>query len=46
MIMVQETVRTSSGAANDYQKQTFVTPRYKLKTSSLSQTETARRDVH
>ena len=44
--MVQETVRTSSGAANDYRKQTFVTPRYKLKTSSLSQTETARRDVH
>ena len=45
-IMVQQIVRTSSGAANDYRKQTSATPRYKPKTSSLSQTETACSGVH
>ena len=35
----------SSGAANDYGKQIFATPRYESKTSSLSQTETACSDV-
>ena len=45
-IMVQQFVRTSSEAANDYRKQISPTPRYKSKTSSLSQTETACSDVH
>ena len=49
-IMVQQTVRTSSEAANDYRKQISATPSYKSKTFSLSQTETARmlctRDQH
>ena len=45
-IMVQQIVRTSSGAANDYRKQISATPRYKSKTPSLSQTETACSDVH
>ena len=45
-IMVQQIVRTSSEAANDYQKQISATPRYKSKISSLSQTETGCSDVH
>ena len=45
-IMVQQIVRTSSGAANDYRKQISATPRYKSKTSSLSQTDTACSEVH
>ena len=45
-IMVEQILRTRSGAANDYGKQVSVTPRYKSKTSSLSQTETACSDVH
>ena len=45
-IMVPQIVRTSSGPANDYRKQISATPRYKSKTSSLFQTETASSDVH
>ena len=32
-IIVQQIVNTSSGAATDYRKQVFATPRYKPKTS-------------
>ena len=45
-IMVQQIIRTSSRAANDYLKQISATPRYRSKTSSLSQTETAQSDMH
>ena len=44
--MVQQIFRTSSGVASDYRKQISATLRYKSKTSSLSQTETACSDVH
>ena len=44
--MVQQIVRTSSGAANNYRKQISATSRYKSKTSSFSQTETNFSDVH
>ena len=44
--MVQQIVRTSSGAVNYYRKQISATLRYKSKTPSLSQTETACSDVH
>ena len=45
-IMIQQTVRTSSRAASDYRKQIFATPRYRSKTSSLSQTETGCCDMY
>ena len=44
--MVQQIFRTSSEVANDYRKQISATLRYKSKTSSLSQTETACSDVY
>ena len=44
--MVKKIVRTSSGAANDYQKQISATPYSKSKTSSSLETQTSCSDVH
>ena len=45
-VMVQKIVRTSSEAANDYQKQISATPYSKSKTSSSLETQTSCSDVH